>query len=194
MARATPSSRSQVDAHHLGEPVQTCLDLGPDIEDRAHTAAAESVISKERLRPAEPTSKRDHSDAMRAVVAFHSAFDLPRQPMPEVSISDELAQLRVDLLVEEVGEFAEATQRRDIVALADALGDIVYVAYGAAVTYGIDLDAVLNEIHRANMSKLDARGRPVLRGDGKVLKSSRYQPPDIACVLAGQLPLPLIAL
>jgi predicted HAD superfamily Cof-like phosphohydrolase len=128
---------------------------------------------------------------MRAVAAFHAAFDLPRQPLPCVNVSAELAQLRVDLLVEEVGEFADATRDQDIVAMADALGDIVYVAYGAAITYGIDLDAVLAEIHRSNMSKLDANGRPVLRADGKVLKSSRYRRPDVKSVLAEQLELPL---
>lgn len=132
-----------------------------------------------------------HSDAMRAVAAFHAAFDLPRRPLPCAEVSPELAQLRVDLLVEEVGEFADATRDQDIVAMADALGDIVYVAYGAAVTYGIDLDAVVAEIHRSNMSKLDAAGRPVLREDGKVLKSSRYRPPDVKRVLAEQLALPL---
>ena len=126
------------------------------------------------------------SDAMLAVAAFHAAFDLPRQSSPSLNVSDELAQLRVDLLVEEVGEFADATKRRDPVAMADALGDIVYVAYGAAVTYGMDLDAVLAEIHRSNMSKLGADGSPVLREDGKVLKSSRYRPPNIARVLAEQ--------
>jgi predicted HAD superfamily Cof-like phosphohydrolase len=128
---------------------------------------------------------------MRAVAAFHAAFDLPRRPLPHADVSSELAQLRVDLLEEEVGEFADATRDQDIVAMADALGDIVYVAYGAAVTYGIDLDAVLAEIHRSNMSKLDANGRPVLREDGKVLKSSRYRPPNVKRVLAEQLELPL---
>jgi predicted HAD superfamily Cof-like phosphohydrolase len=93
------------------------------------------------------------------------------------------------LLSEEVGELRDATATRDIVGIADALADIVYVAYGTAVTYGLDLDAVLAEVHRANMSKLDADGRPVLRADGKVLKSARYRPPDVAGVLAQQLPL-----
>lgn len=137
--------------------------------------------------------ERAHSDAMRAVAAFHAAFDLPRQPVPSTDVSAELAQLRVDLLVEEVGEFADATGKRDLTAMADALGDIIYVAYGAAVTYGIDLDAVLMEIHRSNMSKLGSDGRPVLREDGKVLKSSSYRPPDIARVLAEQSELTVVS-
>jgi predicted HAD superfamily Cof-like phosphohydrolase len=121
-----------------------------------------------------------------AVAAFHVAFDLPRQTLPCVDISDDLAQLRVALLQEEV---VVATNARDLVGIADALADTVYVAYGAALTYGIDLDLVLAEVHRANMSKLDSRGRPVKRADGKVVKSERYRPPDVCGALQRQLPL-----
>jgi predicted HAD superfamily Cof-like phosphohydrolase len=127
---------------------------------------------------------------MLSVGRFHEAFDLPRARQPTIDISAELANLRVDLLMEEVGEFADATTARDIVGIADALGDILYVAYGAAVTYGIDVDAVLREVHRSNMSKLDENGKPVYREDGKVLKSARYTAPDISRVLLFQPPLP----
>ena len=130
------------------------------------------------------------SDAMACVASFHEAFGLPRAPRPDADIPAELAKLRVDLLVEETGEFADASAESDIVGIADALADIVYVAYGAAVTYGIDLDAALREVHRSNMSKLDDQGRPVYREDGKVLKSSRYTPPDISGVLSRQPRLP----
>ena len=98
----------------------------------------------------------------------------------------------MDLLVEETGEFADASAKSDIVGIADALADIVYVAYGAAVTYGIDLDAALREVHRSNMSKLDEQGRPVYREDGKVLKSARYTPPDIRGILSRQSSAPLL--
>jgi predicted HAD superfamily Cof-like phosphohydrolase len=127
---------------------------------------------------------------MAFVARFHEAFGLPRAPRPDVGIPAELAKLRVDLLVEETGEFADASARSDIVAIADALADIVYVAYGTAVTYGIDLDAALREVHRSNMSKLDDQGRPVYREDGKVLKSACYTPPDIRGILSRQPPLP----
>jgi predicted HAD superfamily Cof-like phosphohydrolase len=90
-----------------------------------------------------------------------------------------------------VSEFAEATANRDIVEIADALADIVYVAYGAAITYGIDLDAVFDEVHRSNMTKLDDDGRPIYREDGKVIKSANFRPPDIRSVLLRQRPLPL---
>lgn len=123
------------------------------------------------------------------VLEFHIAFDLPREPLPTVHVADAIAQLRVRLLREEVEEFADAVEERDLVAIADALADVIYVAYGSAVTYGVDLDAVLMEVHRSNMSKLDAHGRPVLRDDGKVLKSDRYRPPNVGRVIAEQLPL-----
>lgn len=130
------------------------------------------------------------SEAMLLVGRFHEAFGLPVASLPNVDIPADLAKLRVDLLREEVDEFADATADRNIVGIADALGDIIYVAYGAAITYGIDLDAVLREVHRSNMSKLDEHGRPCYRDDGKVLKSARYTPPDVSKVLYSQLPLP----
>jgi predicted HAD superfamily Cof-like phosphohydrolase len=113
-----------------------------------------------------------------------------RQALPSAAIPLDLAQLRVELLREEVDELAKAAREVDIVEIADALADIVYVAYGSAVTYGIDLDAVLTEVHRSNMSKLDRLGRPVFRADGKVAKSELYTPPDVRRVLHEQLTLP----
>lgn len=69
--------------------------------------------------------------------------------------------------------------------IAQELADLVHVVYGTALAYGIDLDAVLDEVHRANMSKLDADGRPVVR-DGKVVKSAYFHPPDVGTVLRAQ--------
>jgi predicted HAD superfamily Cof-like phosphohydrolase len=123
------------------------------------------------------------SDVAKAVASFHEAFDLPRQASPSTAVDDALANLRIALMEEEFGELVEAVSQDDLVAIADALADVVYVAYGTALTYGVDLDAVLCEVHRANMSKLDADGQPIRRADGKVLKSDRYFPPDVAAVL-----------
>lgn len=122
-------------------------------------------------------------DVAAAVAEFHQAFGRPVRRQPTADVDPALAQLRVDLVQEEVGEFIAASEQGDLVGIADALADIVYVVYGTALTYGIDLDAVLREVHRSNMSKLDSDGKPVLRADGKVLKSDRYSPPDIASVL-----------
>jgi predicted HAD superfamily Cof-like phosphohydrolase len=128
---------------------------------------------------------------LQAAIAFHKAFNLPRQAAPNIEIEDSLANLRVALLKEEVNEFIEAVGDSDLVGIADALADIVYVVYGTAVTYGIDLDRVLAEVHRSNMSKLDKDGKPLLREDGKVIKSDQYFPPDVAGVLKIQPPLPI---
>jgi predicted HAD superfamily Cof-like phosphohydrolase len=155
--------------------LQPELDLGLPPQVRAH-----------RSRPRTP--KPDESFT-KTVGEFHIAFNLPIATRPRARVSPELGNLRIELLREEFEEFRDAVQHEDVVAIADALGDIVYVAYGTAVTYGIDLDAVLREIHRANMSKLDPEGRPILRDDGKVLKSDQYRAPDIASVLLDQPPL-----
>jgi predicted HAD superfamily Cof-like phosphohydrolase len=126
----------------------------------------------------------DHFSAADAVADFHRAFGLPIQQLPNADIDPGLAQLRMDLVLEEVDELMVASEKGDLVAIADALADIAYVVYGTALTYGIDLDSVLGEVHRSNMSKLGADGKPVLRQDGKVLKSDRYRPPDIAPIVS----------
>ena len=118
-----------------------------------------------------------------AVADFHRAFGLPIQQLPDADIDPGLAQLRMDLVAEEVDELMAASEKGDLVAIADALADIAYVVYGTALTYGIDLDSVLREVHRSNMSKLGADGKPLIRQDGKVLKSDRYRPPDIAPIV-----------
>ena len=143
----------------------------------------------EKARRAPGPPHAELGAVLAQVLEFHEAFNLPREPLPTGHVGDTLAQLRVRLLREEVEEFADATEQRDLVAIADALADVVYVAYGSAITYGIDLDAVVREVHRANMSKLDTAGRPIMRGDGKVLKSARYTPPNVEKVIDGQLPL-----
>ncbi len=101
-------------------------------------------------------------------------------------IAPELAQHRQDLLNEEVTEAAEAVREGSLEHLAHELADVVYVAYGTALVHGIDLDAVVAEIHRANMSKLGPDGRPTRRADGKVLKGEHYRAPDVAAVLRRQ--------
>lgn len=137
-----------------------------------------------------PSSRRHrHGEILEQVAEFHRRFELPVSSRPRRVTDPTLVQLRIDLLVEEIGEFTEASASADIVGIADALADIVYVAYGAALTYGIDLDAVIREVHRSNMSKLGPTGSPVRRADGKVLKPSTYSPPDVAGILLDQPPL-----
>jgi len=92
-------------------------------------------------------------------------------------------RLRIGLMAEEMAEYLTAEDSGSLVHIADALGDIGVIADGTALSYGIPLDDVRREIHRSNMSKLDSNGRPIKRSDGKILKSERYTPPDIAAIL-----------
>lgn len=125
------------------------------------------------------------SETAAMLAEFHAAFG---QPFGHGSPGD--SALRRKLHTEEFDELAEAHARLlvafdtgDLVAVAHELADLVYVAYGSAHSMGIPLDAVLAEVHRANMSKFGADGRPVLREDGKVLKSEHYVRPDVERVL-----------
>jgi len=96
---------------------------------------------------------------------------------------DTIVDLRVDLIAEEFLELREAIANEDIVEIADALTDLLYVVYGAGHAFGIDLDECFLEVHASNMSKLDDDGQPIYREDGKVLKSDNYFEPDLASVL-----------
>lgn len=118
------------------------------------------------------------------VKEFHEAFDAPI----DVGYEDrDVNSLRLSLIVEELNELNDAlfNWRTSVnpIEVADALGDIAYVVYGAAVTYGIDLDAVVQEIHRSNMTKLQPDGTVAYREDGKVLKGPDYEPPNLAPLL-----------
>jgi predicted HAD superfamily Cof-like phosphohydrolase len=115
------------------------------------------------------------------VAAFHRAFGHPIAAAPTVQARK---ALRVELIREEFKEFQDAVAVNDIVGIADALGDLAYVIAGAALEFGIPLEEVIEEIHRANMSKLGADGKPITRADGKSLKGPNYTPPDIAGVLS----------
>jgi predicted HAD superfamily Cof-like phosphohydrolase len=114
---------------------------------------------------------------------FHETFGLLISHTPTVDLPSSLVATRRRILEEEVAELSEALEAQDLTSIAKEMADLVYVVYGTAVTYGIDLDAVLSEVHRSNMSKLGPDGSPVLRPDGKVLKGPGYQPPDVQAVL-----------
>lgn len=116
---------------------------------------------------------------------FHNAFDLPRAEVPALPRPD-VADLRQHLLEEEVAELAAAVQAGGLADIAHELADVIYVALGTAVTYGIDVDPILAEIHAANMTKLGPDGRPMRRADGKVLKGDNYRAPDVRTALRRQ--------
>lgn len=113
---------------------------------------------------------------------FHQVFGHPIASIPAFP-TEELIKLRGDLISEERSELSDAEEQRDIVGVADALSDLLYVIYGMGLVYGIDLDKTFQEVHRSNMSKLGADGKPIYREDGKVLKGPNYTPPDLKKVL-----------
>ena len=93
--------------------------------------------------------------------------------------SDKIVKLRYDLIKEELEEFADAIEKKDIKEVADALTDILYVAYGAGHAFGIDLDSCFNEVQNSNMSKLGDDGKPIYNDKGKVMKGPNYFKPDL---------------
>jgi predicted HAD superfamily Cof-like phosphohydrolase len=116
------------------------------------------------------------------VKEFHTVFDLPIGETPELA-DDVTRVMRRSLIREEMAEYLQAELDDDLVGIADALADLVYVAIGAAITYGIPFDAVFKEVQRSNMSKLNEEGKPIYRDDGKVLKGKNFTEPDIAGIL-----------
>ncbi|MEV6022266.1 MazG nucleotide pyrophosphohydrolase domain-containing protein [Streptomyces sp. NPDC052036] len=116
---------------------------------------------------------------------FHLAFGLDARTVP-TEVSPELAAHRGELLAEEAAEVAEVAVTGPLDRLAHELADLVYVAYGTALVHGIDLDAVIAEIHRANMTKVGPDGTVARREDGKVLKGDHYRAPDVSTVLRRQ--------
>lgn len=117
--------------------------------------------------------------AFQDLIDFHRACDVPAYSMPAIPPADRV-QLRRDLLREEYEELERAVEAEDLVEIADGLVDMIYVATGTALEYGIDLPAVWDEIHASNMRKADpATGKVTKRQDGKIMKPAGWQPPDV---------------
>ena len=93
--------------------------------------------------------------------------------------SKKIIQLRYDLIKEELDELSVAIKDKDIVEVADALTDLLYVVYGAGHAFGIDLDKCFTEVQRSNMSKLDKDGKPIYNESGKVMKGPNYSKPNL---------------
>jgi len=115
---------------------------------------------------------------------FHQAFGQRVGETPELPSKEE-RELRRKLLAEEYTEYVVAEYNNDIVEIADALADIIYIACGTAVSYGIPLDDVFAEVHRSNMAKL-VDGKVIRRSDGKVQKPDGWTPPDIKAILTSK--------
>jgi len=122
---------------------------------------------------------------IKAVHDFHEAFGLGVQHSPVAKLSIEKLKLRFDLMAEENEEYLEAAKNNDLVEVADALGDMLYILCGTILEHGMQhkIEEVFEEIQRSNMSKLGADGKPIYREDGKVMKGPNYFKPNIESIL-----------
>ena len=122
---------------------------------------------------------------IEAVKAFHKAFKLGHNEIPQANLGLSKNLLRYKLMREENEEYLEAANNDDLVEVADALGDMLYILCGTIIEHGLQhkIEEVFEEIQRSNMSKLGENGQPIYREDGKVLKGPNYFKPNIQSVL-----------
>lgn len=116
---------------------------------------------------------------------FQTAFESNRSHDPKLPSSEAERKLRRRILREEFNEYLDAEDDDDLVGIADALCDMIYIAYGTGVSYGLPMDELFAEVHRSNMSKLDPEtGKPTFNEYGKVKKPATYSKPDLAGIIA----------
>ena len=119
------------------------------------------------------------------VKEFHQTFNLEYHESPTANLDPRIVELRHRLMQEENEEYLEACKNGDIVEIADALGDQLYIIFGTILRHGLQhkIEEVFDEIQRSNMSKLDENGQPIFREDGKIMKSNLYFRPNIKAIL-----------
>ena len=110
---------------------------------------------------------------------FMKTFGQEVKDKPAFS-TEKINKLRIDLIKEELEELTDAMKKNDLLEVADALTDILYVTYGAGHAFGIDLDKCFEEVQNSNMSKLDENGKPIYNNSGKVMKGPNYFKPDLS--------------
>ncbi|MBA4746496.1 nucleoside triphosphate pyrophosphohydrolase family protein [Flagellimonas halotolerans] len=122
---------------------------------------------------------------IKAVELFHNSFGLGVSQEPKADLGKDKNNLRFNLMDEENREYLEAANNNDLVEVADALGDMLYILCGTILEHGMQykIEEVFEEIQRSNMSKLGADGKPIYRKDGKVLKGPNYFKPDIQNII-----------
>jgi predicted HAD superfamily Cof-like phosphohydrolase len=122
---------------------------------------------------------------INAVKEFHAAFGLGIKDLPTADLGETKNMLRFNLMKEENEEYLEAVQNDDIVEIADALGDMLYILCGTILEHGLQhkIEEVFDEIQRSNMSKLGEDGKPIYREDGKVMKGPNYFKPSFEEIL-----------
>ena len=125
------------------------------------------------------------TNAIDAVKEFNEAFKIKYSKNQKADLDESTIELRYRLMQEENNEYLEAARKKDLVEIADALGDKLYILCGTILAHGLQdkIVEVFNEIQRSNMSKLGANGKPIYREDGKVLKGPNYFKPNIASIL-----------
>jgi len=119
------------------------------------------------------------------VAKFHDVFQIGNEIAPISKIGEPTYTLRYNLMKEENDEYLEACENNDLVEIADALGDQLYILCGTILKHGLQhkIEEVFEEIQKSNMSKLDAQGNPIFREDGKILKGESYFKPNIKSIL-----------
>jgi predicted HAD superfamily Cof-like phosphohydrolase len=125
------------------------------------------------------------SETIDMVKEFHEAFKIGNEEKPIAEIGEKDYMLRYKLMREENEEYLEAAQNGDLIEIADACGDMLYILCGTLLKHGLQhkIEEVFKEIQSSNMSKLDVNGEPIYREDGKVLKSDQYFKPNIKTIL-----------
>jgi len=125
------------------------------------------------------------TNAIEAVKEFNEAFNIEYSKQQNANLDDKTIDLRYRLMQEENDEYLEAAKKKDLVEIADALGDKLYILCGTILAHGLQdkIVEVFEEIQRSNMSKLSSDGSPVIREDGKILKGPNYFKPDIKSIL-----------
>ena len=120
-----------------------------------------------------------------SVKLFHKKFNINYLNVPKANIPEEIKELRFKLMEEENLEYLKASKENDIVEIADALGDMLYILCGTIISHGLQnkIEEIFQEIQSSNMSKLGDNGKPIYREDGKVLKGPNYFKPDIRKIL-----------
>lgn len=119
------------------------------------------------------------------VAKFHDVFQIGNELSPISKVGESTYTLRYNLMKEENDEYLEACENNDLVEIADALGDQLYILCGTILKHGLQhkIEEVFEEIQKSNMSKLDAAGNPIFREDGKILKGENYFKPNIKIIL-----------
>ena len=123
---------------------------------------------------------------LECVKKFHEVYKLDYKLSPTTKIDNETIKLRFNLMAEENQEYIEAANNNDLVEVADALGDMLYILCGTIIEHGMQnkIEEIFDEIQRSNMSKLGEDGEPIYREDGKVMKGPNYFKPNILKLLS----------